>query len=37
MHKSYIILNKICVTLICSVSLPIPSYSTIIMLLSSDS
>nr|DAM05081.1 MAG TPA: hypothetical protein [Caudoviricetes sp.] len=37
MHKSYIVLNKICITLICSVSLTIPAYSAIIMLLSSNS
>nr|DAG60385.1 MAG TPA: hypothetical protein [Caudoviricetes sp.] len=37
MHKSHIVLNKICVTLICCISLAIPSYSTIIVLLSSNS
>jgi hypothetical protein len=37
MHKPYIILNEICVALICIVSLTIPSYSAIIMLPSSNS
>nr|DAT57392.1 MAG TPA: hypothetical protein [Caudoviricetes sp.] len=37
MHKPYIVLNKICITLICCISLAIPSYSAIIMLLSSNS
>nr|DAV23976.1 MAG TPA: hypothetical protein [Bacteriophage sp.] len=37
MHKSYIVLNKICVTLICGISLTIPTYSAVIMLSSSNS
>nr|DAQ65164.1 MAG TPA: hypothetical protein [Bacteriophage sp.] len=37
MHKSYIILNKICITLISSVSLAVPTYATIVMLSSSNS
>nr|DAE31676.1 MAG TPA: hypothetical protein [virus sp. ctBM815] len=37
MHKPYIVLNKICITLISSVSLTIPTYTTIVMLLSSNS
>jgi hypothetical protein len=37
MHKPYIIFNKICITLICIVSLTIPSNATIVMLLSSNS
>nr|DAJ73227.1 MAG TPA: hypothetical protein [Caudoviricetes sp.] len=37
MHKPYIILNKIRITLICIVSLTIPAYSTIIVLSSSNS
>nr|DAT92548.1 MAG TPA: hypothetical protein [Caudoviricetes sp.] len=37
MHKSYIIFNKVCITLVCSVSLTIPTYSTVIMLSSSNS
>nr|DAT27189.1 MAG TPA: hypothetical protein [Caudoviricetes sp.] len=37
MHKSYVVFNKVCITLVCSVSLTIPSYATIIMLLSSNS
>nr|DAL32763.1 MAG TPA_asm: hypothetical protein [Bacteriophage sp.] len=36
-HKPYVILNKICVTLICGISLTIPAYTTIIVLLSSNS
>jgi hypothetical protein len=35
MHKPYVILNEICVALICIVSLTIPTYSTVIMLSSS--
>jgi hypothetical protein len=37
MHKPYIILNEIRITLICIVSLTIPAYSTIIVLPSSNS
>nr|DAE50386.1 MAG TPA: hypothetical protein [Bacteriophage sp.] len=37
MHKSYVILNKVCVSLISSICLSIPSYSTIVMLSSSYS
>nr|DAJ58818.1 MAG TPA: hypothetical protein [Caudoviricetes sp.] len=37
MHKSYVILNKVCIALISIVSLTIPSYSTVIVLLSSSS
>nr|DAV77060.1 MAG TPA: hypothetical protein [Caudoviricetes sp.] len=37
MHKSYIIFNKVCITLVCIVSLTVPSYSAIIMLSSSNS
>nr|DAT69080.1 MAG TPA: hypothetical protein [Bacteriophage sp.] len=37
MHKPYVILNKVCVALVCSVCLAIPSYTTIVMLLSSNS
>jgi hypothetical protein len=37
MHKPYIILNEICITLVCSISLTIPSYTSIVMLLPSNS
>nr|DAL72202.1 MAG TPA: hypothetical protein [Caudoviricetes sp.] len=37
MHKSYVVFNKVRIALVCIVSLTIPPYSTIIMLLSSNS
>nr|DAF28024.1 MAG TPA: hypothetical protein [Caudoviricetes sp.] len=37
MHKSYVVFNKVRITLVCIVSLTIPAYSTIIMLSSSNS
>nr|DAF36354.1 MAG TPA: hypothetical protein [Bacteriophage sp.] len=37
MHKSYVVFDEVCITLICSVSLTIPTYSTVIMLSSSNS
>nr|DAN23232.1 MAG TPA_asm: hypothetical protein [Bacteriophage sp.] len=37
MHKSYVVINKVCIALISIVSLTIPSYSTVIVLLSSSS
>nr|DAI68555.1 MAG TPA: hypothetical protein [Caudoviricetes sp.] len=37
MHKPYIVLNEIRIALICIVSLTIPTYSTIIVLSSSNS
>nr|DAQ60409.1 MAG TPA: hypothetical protein [Bacteriophage sp.] len=37
MHKSYVVFNKVRITLVCIVSLTIPAYSAIIMLSSSNS
>jgi hypothetical protein len=37
MHKSYVVLNKICIALVCSIGLAIPANSTIVMLLPSNS
>nr|DAD56062.1 MAG TPA: hypothetical protein [Caudoviricetes sp.] len=36
MHKSYIILNKVCISLVSIVSLTIPAYASIVMLSSSN-
>nr|DAN16567.1 MAG TPA: hypothetical protein [Bacteriophage sp.] len=37
MHESYIIFNKVCISLVSSISLTIPTYTSVIMLLSSNS
>nr|DAG26027.1 MAG TPA: hypothetical protein [Bacteriophage sp.] len=37
MHKSYVVFNKVCIALVCSVCLTVPTYASIIMLLSSNS
>nr|DAO24145.1 MAG TPA: hypothetical protein [Caudoviricetes sp.] len=37
MHKSHVVLNKVCVSLVSCVILTIPAYASIVMLLSSNS